>query len=189
MINYTECITKAYPGITADDFALQQNDDGSLVILNWNVTKYGTCPTLTSLDHLWLGIAKVNALSEIKDIRKQGLDKAALSAGILAIYNTNYEAAVEYLADRPTTLMKNGMTAEAYLAGFGTKLNMTARQFATYIVAENLRVGPTVYDIEAYYLALAYGGDATKGIVPVAYLPTELAVITAVSNFKSYCGV
>jgi hypothetical protein len=177
MIDYAACMNKAFPGVP---FTLSEDENG-LVLTT-------TAPTsILALQAFWIPVCKEKALLEIKDIRKQGLDKAALSPGILAIYNTNYEAAVEFLADRPATVMKNGMTAEAYLTGFGAKLQMTAVQFANYIIAENLRVGPTVYDVEKRYLALAYaGGD---GITPIAYLSTEAAIEAAISNFRTFCGV
>ena len=181
-MDYAACMKKAYP---TDTFELVQDENG--LVLTWD--RQESPPTLQSLEVHWLAIVKEQSLIEVKDIRRQGLDKAAISAGIYAIYQTNYDAAVDYLNGSPDSIMKNGMTPEAYLAGFGAKLNMTATQFANYIIAENLRVGPALYDIEKRYLALTYAGDLANGIVPINYLTTETAILQAVINFKTYCGV
>jgi hypothetical protein len=190
MIDYTKCTLKKYPTAILSDFTFQDNSDGNGVYLAyWNTEKLGAAPTLTELDTYWLAIVKTDAITEIKSIRRQGLDLAALSAGILAIYDANYAASVDFLNGAPDVQTKNGMTAEEYLTGFGGRLNMTATQFAEYIVAENLRVGPTAYDVEKRYLALCYGGDASAGIMPVNYLPTVDAVDQAVTNFRVYCNI
>lgn len=185
MIDYAACVRKAYPTITDSEFSLSEED--GVTTLTWN--RGDAKPTLASLEAQWLAVVKGQAIIEIKDIRRQGLDKATISSGVLAIYNTNYEAAVDFLNGNPDNPLKNGMTPVEYLTGFGARLGMSATQFANYIVAENLRVGPTVYDIEHRYLALAYGGDAANGIVPINYLPSEAAVQQSVANFKTYCGV
>jgi hypothetical protein len=142
---------------------------------------------MMELDAVHLQVIKQKALAEIKELRKQGLDKAALSAGILAIYDSNYDAAIEYLAGNHTACIKNGMQVNDYLTGFGARLQMTAEQFANYIVAENKRVGPTVYDVEKRYLALTYAGDVTSGIYPISMLSDESSISNAIENFKLYC--
>jgi hypothetical protein len=185
MIDYADCIKRAYPNILDTDYSLNEDENG--LVLNWY--RQDAKPTFEGLETAWLAVCKEKAITTIKDIRRQGLDKAAISAGVLAVYTTNYEAAVEYLANRPLTILQNGLTAESYLLGFSSKLNMTPVQFANYIVAENLRIGPDVYDVESRYLALAYAGDAIHGIVPINYLSTELAIENAVTNFKAFCGV
>lgn len=188
MIDYTKCALKKYPTATEEDFSFQDDGDG-IYISFWNTGKLGQQPALAELESYWLSIYKEIATAEVKSIRRQGLDKAALSAGILAIYNANYEASVDLLNGSPNMQTKNGMTAEEYLSGFGARLNMTATQFAEYIIAENLRVGPTAYEVEKRYLALAYGGDAPSGIVPINYLATTEQIDSAVESFRSFCGV
>lgn len=96
-------------------------------------------------------------VAQIVDLRKSALDRIALSPGVSAIYDENYQASVYFQEGQPNIVMKNGMTAQDYLAGFGAKLGMTAAQFAAYIVTENVRVGPTAYQIEQEYLRLCYG--------------------------------
>lgn len=136
-----------------------------------------------------LQTVKTQALAEIKAIRSMGLDKAAISSGVLAMYDANYAASVELLEGRGDTVMKNGITAEVYLTGFGGRLGMTGIQFAQYIIDENRRVGPTVYEIEKRYLALTYGGDIPQGIYPVSVLTTQEQVEAAVTAFRTYCGL
>lgn len=187
-INYYSCIKRAYPTITDADFTLEQDENG--LHLHWyNEAIFGVAPALSSLESQWLPIVKQQALLEVKDIRRQGLDKAALSAGIYAIYEANYEAAINFLAGSPEALMKNGMDAESYLTEFGARLQMTANQFATYIIAENQRVGPVAFEVEKRYLALTYAGDANAGIIPINYLPNVTAVENAVAAFRTFCAL
>jgi hypothetical protein len=187
MIDYAQCILAGFPGSTQEDFILEDTGNG-IEITYWNELK-GAKPSLEYLAQFELGVVKKQSLADIKDIRRQGLDKSAISSGILAIYNTNYEAAILFLEGKRSEVMKTGMTAETYLTGFGTKLQMTALQFANYIIAENYRVGPNVYDIEKRYLALAYGGDIPNGIYPISVLPSKAAVLKAVADFKTFCEV
>ncbi len=185
MVDYYACIKYKYQGIPDTAFTLTELND-SIVITYWD-SNYGTQPTMLELSNVYTQVLRAKALVDIKDIRRQGLDKAAISPGILAIYNSNYEAAVEYLENRPTTVLKNGMTVENYLLGFCAKLNMTVVQFVNYIIAENKRVGPTAYEVEKRYLALAYGGDIQNGIYPVSMLNDEAAITAAVLDYYNYC--
>jgi hypothetical protein len=177
-----------YPALTEQDVSFKVDDQGQIFIEYWN-PEFGQAPTLENLVTQNLAVAKTQGLLDIKELRKQGLDKAALSAGILAIYDANYGAAVDFLNGLPDQDTKNGMSAENYLAGFGARLNMTAIQFAQYIVDENLRVGPRAYEIEKRYLALTYGGDAGAGITPINFLTTVEAIDAAVENYRLFCGL
>jgi len=184
MIDYYACIKHKYPGI--DDSAFELIDtDGVVTLKKWD-SSYGSLPTMMELDAVHLDVVRQKALAEVKELRRLGLDKAAISSGILAVYNSNYEAAVAYLAGNNIAI-KNGMLASEYLEGFGARLQMTAEQFANYIVAENIRIGPTVYDIEKRYLALTYAGDVTNGIYPISMLTDEYTIINAVESFRIYC--
>lgn len=187
MIDYYACIKLKYPGILDTAFDLLSVND-SVTITYWDST-WGQQPTIIELNAYHLADLKKKALAEIKELRRTGLDRAALSPGILAIYESNYEAAVAYKAGDIKTILKNGMEAEAYLAGFGSKLNMTATQFADYIIAENRRVGPTAYDVERMYLALTYAGCSEHNILPIAILTTEEQINAAVEMFKTFCCV
>jgi len=100
---------------------------------------------------------KADAINTIKDIRAAALERLTKNSGVLAVYDENYRAAVEYVNGRTAAEMKGGQTAEAYLTGLGARLGMTAAQFAAYIISENKLVGPTAYQVEEEYLRLAYG--------------------------------
>lgn len=185
MIDYYACIKLKYPNIPDTAFSLISIND-SVTISYWDST-YGQQPTIAELEAYHIADLRKKALAEIKELRRVGLDKAALSPGILAIYESNYEAAVVYKAGNSSVLLKNGMEAEAYLLGFGSKLGMTASQFADYIIAENRRVGPTVYDVERLYLSLTYAGCQERNILPIAALTTEEQINAAVEMFKTFC--
>jgi hypothetical protein len=186
--DYYACIIKTYPGITAEDFSLHEDEDG--LGLDWfNEATFGPAPSFETLEVQWLSIVKTLAIRDIKELRRQGLDLSAVSSGILAIYMANYEASVNLLEGNGSYTIKNGMTSEVYLTGFGANLGMSAIQFANYIVSENHRVGPSAYAIEKRYLALCYAGEAAAGITPINYLPTVTAVLTAVEDFRAFCGL
>ena len=187
MIDYYACIKHKYP--TIPDSAFNLVDINGVVSIDYWDISYGPQPTMLELEEEYLSVVKQRALVDIKEIRRLGLDKAALSAGILAVYNTNYEAATAFLAGNTTQEIKNGMTALDYLTGFGARLQMTAEQFANYIIVENIRVGPSVYEVEKRYLALTYGGDIPSGIYPISMLSNETSILAAVENYKTYCGV
>lgn len=185
MVDYAACIRNAYPGIADEEFSLVQDESGLSLI--WY--REDPAPSLQALANMWLPLVKMQALADIHAIRQDGLDRAARSAGILTIYETNYSAAENFLAGNPSAILHSGMTAEAHLTGFGANLGMTALQFANYVIAENHRVAPDMYAVERRYLALTYAGDAEHGITPVAQLGTEDAVLQAVADFKTFCEV
>lgn len=128
------------------------------------------CPTFKS------GIT-----DQIKEIRKQALARFAIDAGVLAVYDQNYQAAEAYKDGYGlTTIMRNGMTAEGYLAGMASQMGMTAAAFADYILAEN-RKTLSAYGIEREYLRLAYTGiPATSSIATLLAFPQQ---------FKGFCGL
>lgn len=125
---------------------------------------------------------RTKVTADIQDIRAQALEKSTKNSGVSAIYDENYQASVAFTAGTgSTTLMRNGMTATAYLTGFGARLGMTAAQFAAYIIAENKRVGPTAYQVEDEYLRLAYG------VIPVETSVTKLLGYAAA--YRTFCGL
>ncbi|MBT0666350.1 hypothetical protein KI809_18740 [Geobacter pelophilus] len=124
---------------------------------------------------------KVAIIDKIKQLRAVALDKATRSPGVSAIYAENYFAAVEYQAGRPESLTKAGMTAEVHLTGLAANLNMTAPQFADYIIKENRRVGPPLYDIEGEYTRLAYA------VIPLSQSIPE--IMAAPAQFQQFCGL
>lgn len=187
-VDYGACVIKLYPtAIPEEDFSLAEDENGVRITL-WNEAKLGAMPTLQMLALQDLAVYKTTAILHVKKIRQLGLDKVALSAGVLAVYNENYTAAQKVLSNEGSYTLKCGYTAIDYMTGFGARLNMTAAQFADYIIAENERVGPTAYDVERRYLALAYGGDAALGIYPISALQSKDAIDTALTAYANYCG-
>lgn len=187
-IDYASCIKKLYPTIADSDFELKMNEEG-LTLLWYNEATFGASPTFDTLAGQWLAVVKKKALAQILVIRQNGLNLAAQCAGVLAIYQANYNAAVSFLAGDTTEVTPNGMNVTDYLAGFGARLGMTATQFANYIISSNQTVGQTAYNVESRYLALTYGGDSAHGIIPVNYMTTVSQIQTAVEAFESYCGL
>jgi hypothetical protein len=124
---------------------------------------------------------KADIIAKVKAIRATALGQAVKNAGVLAVYDENYTAAVAYQAGRTTEIMKDGKTASDYLAGFGSKFGMSAAQFAAYIVGENRRVNPTSYNIEQEYLRLVYS------VVPGVQFIESLLNIPAA--YRAFCGV
>ncbi len=122
---------------------------------------------------------KPDIAKQIKEIRQQAFDAVTR---VLVVYEENYAAAKAYKDGfGASTIMKGGQTAAVYLSGFGAQLGMSAGQFADYVITENHRVGPTVYDIEQQYLWFAY---------------TEIPAETLIDNlldlpnqYRRYCGL
>lgn len=94
------------------------------------------------------------AVAEIKLIRSTTEDRFPKnSPGVLAVYDVNYEASVRFQAGDITPL-RTGETPAAYLTLLGAEMvpPMTNAEFAAYIIAENVRVGPTATNVEQMYL-------------------------------------
>ena len=188
-IDYLACLIELYPTIEVSDFELCDNGSGVVYFDYWNETKLGSCPTIETVESKVLAVFKKKALDTVKLIRQKGLDAVALSAGILAVYETNYDASYDYLNGEPNAEIKIGVSCEAYLAEFGARLGMTATQFAQYIISENIRMGPTMRQVESRYLALTYGGDAANGILPINMMTSIEAIEAAVLAYAEYCTV
>lgn len=124
---------------------------------------------------------KVSIIDQVKQIRAQALDKIAKCAGVLALYDENYKAACAFDEGFSGEIMKDGKTAVEYLTGLGSRLGMTAQQFAAYIISENRRVNPTAYAVEQEYLRLAYA------VIPAL---TKVAdVLSTPAEYRRFCGV
>jgi len=125
---------------------------------------------------------KAKIIADIQDIRAIALEKATKNSGVAAVYEENYQAAIAIDAgEGDITFMKDGKTATAYMTGFGQKLGMNAVQFAAYIISENHRVGPSLYQIEQEYLRLAYGA-----------VPAETSVSRLLAypdDYRRFCGL
>lgn len=120
---------------------------------------------------------RTDAAMQIKEIRGYTLDKfTKTKSGVLMVYDSNVVAARAYLAG-DTTLLRTGMMPEQHLA-LGLNYGMDATQFANYILAENVRLGPSSWDVEDRYgaaLMLAY-------YAPIAY------VMPAVEEYREWCA-
>lgn len=127
---------------------------------------------------------KAEIRAEITEIRKQALDRITLNSGVLAVYSENYAAATAYKAGNgATTVMKDGQSATAYLTGMGSQMTppLTVDQFASYIISENRRVGPTAYDVEQQYLWFAYTVvTGEQSVSELRSLPEQ---------YRRYCGL
>lgn len=124
---------------------------------------------------------KATVIDEIKAIRKMALAQVAVDAGVLAVYDENYRASQAYKAGAgATTIMRNGMTAEAYLAGMSAQMGMTPAAFADYILAENLKTA-SAYQVEQEYLRLAYS------VIPAS--ADIAAILAAPAAFRAFCGL
>ncbi len=121
--------------------------------------------------------------ADVLQVRKDALAKITTdNVGVLAIYDANYAAAKAVLDGAgDTTLAKDGRTATAYLTEFGGLLGMTAPQFATWIVAENERIGRLAVRVEDEYLRLTY-----------SVIPAETSVSVLLSlpaQFRAFSGL
>jgi hypothetical protein len=100
----------------------------------------------------------------VKQIRASTLETFPKNSGIDNVYVLNYQAATLGAVDN-TTILRNGKTPAVHLADFGTPLGMTAEQFATYVLAENLAAGAKMTEIESAYLAAYYASTTTAQMV------------------------
>lgn len=137
---------------------------------NTAVQIFTACPNL-----------KNEIIAQVKSLRQDALAATVKNAGVLAVYDENYKAAVACIENTgDTTVMKDGQSATLYLTGFGAQFGMTSAQFAAYIIGENRRVNPPAYQIEQEYLRLCY-----------AFIPTcqDVAlVLAAPADFGRFCG-
>lgn len=133
-----------------------------------------------------LAEAKTAAIATIKQIRSSTLDKFAKnSPGVPIIYRSNLIASVRYQAADTTIIPETGQTPEQYLSVLGSKFGFpTAAAFASYIIAENLRLGapntaiPSAYDVECKY---------GESITAVNAALTVAVVQTLVDVYTAYC--
>jgi hypothetical protein len=102
--------------------------------------------------------------AKIKVIRAASLEKFPRNSGVATVYELNFQAAVLGAGDS-TTVLRNGKTPAQHLGDFGVHLGMTAGQFASYVLAENLSAGQKMSEVEAEYLRLYYDGPPTAQTV------------------------
>lgn len=120
---------------------------------------------------------KTEIAAKIGDLRKQALDRAAISPGVLAVYDQNSAAA----SSSASTTTRINISAGDYLSGMGSEVGMTGDQFKAYIVAENIRVGTPGYWAERQYLWL------TRIVIPGEQYVDEL--LSLPEQYRRYCGL
>ena len=124
-----------------------------------------------------IALKRQNASAEVKQIRGETADKfTKRSSGVLMVYEVNVVAARAYLAGS-TDLLRTGMTPEQHLM-MGANMGMNAEQFAYYILSENARLGPSMWDVEDRYLA---------ALMAVAYGAAE-SIDSIVSGYREWCA-
>jgi len=119
-----------------------------------------------------LATLKASALERIKTTRQNTLDQFTKSAGVAAVYDENLLAAQRFTAT-DVTPMRGGQTPEQYLLAMGSKLGMTAPQFAAYVITENSLAARKAAAVEAVYLAFAYGRLVASTFESIQTLDSE----------------
>lgn len=126
---------------------------------------------------------KGTSIGQVKELRKTTLDSLVkYSPGVSRIYSENYFASVEFQAGRTGTLMADGSTASAYLGLLGSRVGMTATQFAAYIIGENSgTVGMAIKgrEIEDEYMRLVYTAMPAM---------TAAQAVQAVVDYTAFCN-
>jgi hypothetical protein len=125
---------------------------------------------------------KPQVLNQVAQIRATSLARTiAVNPGISEVYRENYSAASALInGEGDTAIMRNGMTATQYLAGLGSQVNMTALQFAQYVIVDNVNLAPAAYRVEQEYMRLTYSA------VPNSTTVMELLAIPA--DYLAFCN-
>ena len=120
------------------------------------------------------------AIAEVKRIRQSALDTFPKSSGVAEVYAENLRAAQAVAAGNGgTTTMRDGATANAYLATMAAGMGITAAQFSAYVIAENTAAATKAREIEAEYIRVAY-----------SFIPTCSfeQVQTVADGFRDFCA-
>lgn len=130
----------------------------------------------------YLAAKPAACIAQVKELRKTALDSfVKYSPGISRIYSENYFASTEFQAGRTTTPMVDGSTVAEYLGLLGSRIGMTATQFAAYIINENRgTVGLAIKakEIEDEYLRLVYTAMPAM---------TAAQAVQAVIDYTAFC--
>lgn len=99
--------------------------------------------------------------------RRSTLDTIVNGAGVGQAYARNIQAADFVLGGNGSTLMWAGMTAEAYAAGMGSKVSMSAAQWATWVTELNTTESLRGALVEQQYLefTMAIGNCASHALM------------------------
>lgn len=156
-------ITEVADPVREDDrfYFITENEDGTLV--------------QTPKDIVGL---REGALIQVKEIRRQYLDKFVLSPGVSEVYNENLDAVRDVVSGPGTKVMRSGVTSTAYCTAMSTKLGMTVPDYCAYIQTENQTASQKAQQIEEQYLDVAYVQ------IPAADFA---AIQTIVSSFVAFC--
>lgn len=125
---------------------------------------------------------KPSMITQVEQIRATALGRSVTpNTGVMAVYQENYQAAVARLNGlQEITLMKNGMTAELYLAGLGAAIGMDSLQFAQYVINESINLAPKAYEIEKEYLRLKYQLiPNTQAVLELLKIPIDFQIFSA----------
>lgn len=100
---------------------------------------------------------RLAAIGAVKQQRQAALDTFPRSAGVAEIYAENVAAAQALMnGTAPSMIMRNGLTAQDYLAKMASGMGITPEQFAAYVLAENSQAATRAAEIEREYVRLAY---------------------------------
>ena len=168
---------------------------GTFIFRPANFSRYSTAtanrkelwetPTDTELDANILAAMtglKAKIAADVLQIRKDGSAKVSTdNAVILAIYDSNREAAQAVVAGKGDSIARDGTACTAYLSKSAAVMGMTVPVYAQWIIAENNRIGGLVKRIDDEYMRLFY-----------AVIPAEMNISNLLqlpSQFRGFCGL
>lgn len=169
-------------------FSILRVEDGALIPSDSTNSDYQTYLAWVAEGNTPISadiMTKTQAKEKIKLIRGEALKKFCINSGVLAVYDVNYEAALAYKENRLSTILRSGKTVEEHCSQFGSRMGMTASQYADYIISENRQILPNkkagvlMAEIEDEYLRLYYS------LIDIS-LDSELETI--INNFKNFCN-
>jgi hypothetical protein len=121
----------------------------------WKVTK--NADGTVSVEPKDIATLRAKAIATVKAHRQSALDTFPKSTGVSEVYAENLRAAQAVAAGAgETTIMRDGTSAAAYLAGMAAGMGMSGAQFGAYVLAENTAAAIKAREIEAEYVRLVY---------------------------------
>ena len=122
---------------------------------------------------------RLAAKDEVKMTRHSSLAKLVACAGILGVYDINFEAAKLVTSGQGGTVLFDTITATQFATDAGAGLGMDAATWSAFIVSENGREKRKGKRIEEGYLHYFYTALAAASTI------TEINETTA--NYQSFC--
>jgi hypothetical protein len=126
-----------------------------------------------------LDLTLIAAKDAVKMTRHSSLVKLVACAGILGVYDINFEAAKLVTAGQGDTVLFDTITATQFAADAGAGLGMDAATWSAFIVGENSREKRKGKRIEEGYLHYYYSGFAGVDTI------SEINAITA--EYQTFC--